>query len=83
MDTTAIELDRRVAEALAVRAASRGLSLADFLRDVGGLPAEGPIRHDFERGEFDRWLDDLAAGPATSASLPANFSRTDLYDDHD
>jgi len=32
---------------------------------------------------FDRWLDDLTAGLPQLPPLPANFSRADLYDDHD
>jgi hypothetical protein len=32
--------------------------------------------------EFERLLGDLAAGPALPV-LPADFSRADIYDDHD
>ena len=80
---TAIEVDRRVAEALASAAAARGISLTDFLRDVGGLPVEEQAHQASGLGEFERWLDDLAAGSGAEASLPADFSRADVYDDHD
>ncbi len=30
-----------------------------------------------------RLLDELANGPPSPKSLPADFSRTDIYDDHD
>jgi len=33
--------------------------------------------------EFDRWIDDLTAGLENLPPLPADFSRADLYDDHD
>jgi hypothetical protein len=33
--------------------------------------------------EFDRLLDELAAGPTTGKVLPPDFSRADIYDDHD
>ena len=81
--TTTIELDRRVAEALAAAAAARGLSLEDFLRDVGGQPAQGQVPDDTGRDDFDQWLDELAAEPGARASLPADFSRAHVYDDHD
>jgi hypothetical protein len=34
------------------------------------------------RAEFERLLGDLAAGPPLPV-LPADFSRADIYDDHD
>jgi len=33
--------------------------------------------------EVDRWLDELSAGLPDLPSLPRDFSRADLYDDHD
>ena len=35
--------------------------------------------------DVDRWLDELAAAPyaATGGSVPADFSRADVYRDHD
>ena len=33
--------------------------------------------------EFDRVLDELAALPPSAAPLPDDFSRTDIYADHD
>ena len=34
--------------------------------------------------EFERWLDDLAqSSDDTATSLPFDFSRADIYDDHD
>jgi|HubBroStandDraft_4_1064222.scaffolds.fasta_scaffold781081_1 hypothetical protein len=33
--------------------------------------------------EFDRWLDELTQGLSSLPLLPADFSRADLYDDHD
>ncbi len=56
-DVAAIEIDRRVAEALAATAAARGLSLEDFLREVGGSPTNGQAPPDVDPDEFDRWLD--------------------------
>jgi hypothetical protein len=33
--------------------------------------------------EIDRWLEELADGFPTAPPLPSDFSRADLYDDHD
>lgn len=33
--------------------------------------------------EVDRWLDELSAGLEHLPPLPDDFSRADLYDDHD
>ena len=33
--------------------------------------------------EFDRLIDDLTSGLDNLPPLPADFSRADLYDDHD
>jgi hypothetical protein len=33
--------------------------------------------------ELDRWLEELSAGLDHLPRLPADFSRADLYDDHD
>jgi len=32
---------------------------------------------------FDRWLEELVNGPASATSLPSDFSRRDIYDEHD
>ena len=59
---------------------------------VNGTPA-GPSREDEEQPkyisdprptgtEFERLLRDLAAGPPLPV-LPADFSRADIYDEHD
>lgn len=34
-------------------------------------------------GAFDRWLDELSEGVEPLPQLPDDFSRADLYDDHD
>jgi hypothetical protein len=33
--------------------------------------------------EFERWLDAMSAGLPELPPLPGDFSRADLYDDHD
>lgn len=83
-DMTVIEVDRRVAEALAATAAARGLSLKEFLRSVGGLPAEGHSPGGpSEAPHVDLWLEELSSGSVAGESLPTGFSRADVYHDHD
>lgn len=55
------------------------------LRSAGGQPPAVPRFVSDPRPtdeEFDRHLKELASGPPVP-SLPADFSRADLYDDHD
>jgi hypothetical protein len=33
--------------------------------------------------DFDRWIDELSSGLENLPPLPADFSRADIYDDHD
>ena len=72
-----IELDDQTAEKLSSLAAERGLSVTDYLRTlVATQPGEAvPSVLD-----FDADLDDLLHdGP----SLSADFSRDDIYAQHD
>lgn len=47
--------------------------------DEPGESATGPLSAD----EFDRVLDQISEGTATLPSLPEDFSRRDVYADHD
>jgi hypothetical protein len=78
---TTIEIEQRTAEILKAKAEANGLSLDDYLR----LLAEGealPVAA-LEATEIDRILDELAQGGEDLAPLPMNFSREDIYFDHD
>jgi len=46
---------------------------------TGGSPSSQPALSD---EEFDRLLDELSEGPSLS-HLPADFTRSDIYSDHD
>ena len=74
-----VELDDRTAERLHSLAAASGLAPTEFLQLLlsavnSGLPAR--LTHE----QLEGLLNELAFdGP----SLPADFSRADIYDEHD
>jgi len=92
MVTTTVTLDEQAAQALEKlrrQAAARGISLDRYLTDLAGngertgnsTSARSP--HDLTQAEFRQWLADLSAGMPQLPPIPADFSRADLYDDHD
>ena len=48
--------------------------------EFSGMCAKPP--HDLTQAEFEQWLQDVATA-IPSAPLPADFSRADIYNDHD
>ena len=78
---TTIELDEKIAQALEEAARSRGMTVQEYVRShvVGkqnGIHASD-ARCDVD---FDSELDGLLfSGP----TLPADFSRADIYSDHE
>jgi hypothetical protein len=90
--TTTVTLDDRAAKALEMlrlQAAARGVSLDRYLVDLAAngeraldaTAARPP--HDLTPSEFHQWLSDVSAGMRPLPPIPADFSRADLYDDHD
>lgn len=74
-----IEVDSETAERLAVQAAAQGLSAGEYLRSI--VPASAT------KDDTDVSVDDLDAElehlTLKLPSLPGDFSRADIYDDHD
>jgi hypothetical protein len=83
--TMQIEMERTIVEVLArlrAQAAARRMPLDVYLEqfvepDLATAGAAVSLE------EFDRVLDELAALPPAGGSLPADFSRADIYADHD
>ncbi len=76
---TSIQLDDGTASGLAAIAASHGVSVADYLRSIVARE-NGATEAHLSPQDFDAELDPLVFdGP----SLPADFSRADIYNDHD
>ena len=70
------------------RAAAAGIELTTFVMEAIeqklAAAAVGPQRSsDMSLEEFDRWLDELSAGTERLPSLPTDFARADIYQDHD
>jgi hypothetical protein len=55
--------------------------LAKLDRELARLSPPNPRAPSAE--EVDRWIDELSSGLDNLPPLPADFSRADLYDDHD
>jgi hypothetical protein len=74
-----IQVDEQTAAAIASRAASQGLSVAELLRQwVAEKPMRAPKA--LSTDEFDQMLDKLSG---QAPPLPSDFSRADIYCDHD
>jgi hypothetical protein len=74
-----VQLHESVAAALTSQASRQGLSLEEYLSQLakgGTVPAEPPLSAE----ELDRQLDHLSLDVPP---LPADFSRADIYLDHD
>jgi hypothetical protein len=76
-----IEIEQRTAEMLKVKAGANGLSLDDYLRRLA--EGEAPPVAALDATEIDRILDELAQGGEDRVPLPENFSREEIYFDHD
>lgn len=81
-----IEVDDRTAKLIAQmreQARARGLSLAAYLETV--LKADQGVKDPapMSAEEFEQALRDLAADLPALDPLPADFSRADIYIDHD
>jgi len=79
---TSIRVDRDTLDALTARAKARGVSLDVYLRELAAEESPAAAR-ELTEAEFDRWLDELSSGPVPASSLPPDFSRRDIYGDHD
>ena len=79
-----IEIDEKVADVLSklrAQALARRMSLDVYLAQFVE-PAQPALSGNASVEELDRMLDELAAGPLGAPSLPADFSRADIYADH-
>jgi len=78
-----IQIEQSLADLIGDEAQARGLSIETYLRS---LVTNGDSRNYEDRislAEIDRVLDELSEGTDDIIPLPANFSREDIYFDHD
>ncbi len=77
---TNIELDNATARVLTEAAQSQNMTINEFVRTrILGTPRSTPLT-DQPEIDFDSELDPLLFSGST---LPSDFSRTDVYADHD
>jgi len=89
--STTVKLEEptaRALQALREQAAARNMPLDRYLRALAdnserilGPAAKSP--HDLSSSEFAQWLKDVAVDMPGVPPLPADFSRADIYNDHD
>ena len=72
-----IQIDEKTAEGLERQARSAGLSVTDYLRSL--VPASDAA----SRPTWDEIENQFVALSTPAPSLPADFSRADIYGDHD
>ena len=80
------ETDEKTADILqklSAQAAAQRLPLNAYLEQFVQTAAHATAQDALSLTEFDRILDELAVGPTGVPSLPADFSRSDIYADHD
>jgi hypothetical protein len=82
------ETSASIFQTLRAQAAAKGLSLDRYLSTLADMgermvAAPGSSHKVMSRSEFSQWILDLTAGMPTVAPLPADFSRADIYGDHD
>ena len=73
-----IEVDKKTADTIESLATAEGISTAEYVKRL--LPSD-PVSANGSSAE--RFLKDLDAIAVDAPSLPADFSRDDIYSDHD
>lgn len=81
--TTQIEVAPDTAQMLQANASARKISLDDYLRKLADTDLLAAAVPNLSLEEFDRDMDELAAGIEGLPVLPPDFSRADIYADHD
>jgi hypothetical protein len=81
-----IEIEEKAAEALndlRAQAQLLGVPFDEFLRELAGNGTPATASDEIPLDQFDRWLDELSEGTDGLPDLPPDFSRADIYNDHD
>lgn len=74
-----VEIDARTAEKLSSLAAANGMTVEEYLKSVFSATHHDVAKR-MSMEEVEKFLDDnVFQGP----SLPLDFSRADIYDEHD
>lgn len=68
---------------LKAQADAQNMALDDYLGLFAEAGTLGPANGNLSLDELDQLLDELSSGLPPLTSLPTDFSRSDLYVDHD
>ena len=71
------------AEMLHAHATAQGLSVDTYLRALLGLGSAENALADMSEEDFDALIEEFAKGTEHVPPLPPDFSRDDIYSDHD
>jgi hypothetical protein len=83
MDPRLEQLKPETIDKLADKAHAAGLSLDAYLNMLLGLLNDGTALSDLSDEEFEAVMDEFARGSEHLPPLPPDFSRADIYSDHD
>ena len=68
---------------LVARAEAHGFSVDEYLKLLLGMPEQNPALTELSEEEFDAVMEEFAHGTEDLPPLPPDFSRKDIYCDHD
>jgi hypothetical protein len=77
------QLTPETVDRLAKKAQAEGLSLDAYLNVLLGLLNEGMALAEMSEAEFEAFIQDFSKDSAHFPPLPPDFSRADIYTDHD
>ena len=83
MDPRLEQLKPETIDKLAKKAQGEGLSLDAYLNTLLGLLNDGTALSELSEAEFEAVLDEFSRGSEHLPPLPPDFSRADIYSDHD
>ena len=83
MDPRLEQLKPETIDKLAKKAQGEGFSLDAYLNTLLGLLNDGTALSELSEAEFEAVLDEFSRGSEHLPPLPPDFSRADIYSDHD
>jgi hypothetical protein len=82
MDPRLAQLRPETIDRLLQKAQAQGLSLDAYLNALLGLLNEGTALSEMSEAAFEVFLEDCSTGSEHLPPLPPDFSRADIYTDH-
>ncbi|HJY84838.1 MAG TPA: hypothetical protein VKK81_27620 [Candidatus Binatia bacterium] len=83
MNLALTEIESETAELLAAQAQARGLSIDAYLKLLLGMPEQRNALAGLSDEEFDALMNEFASSAEGLLPSPPDFSRHDIYFDHD